>query len=100
VATGLFGAACVICGLVFDCALRLMHVTVLFLVLDNLAIQLVGEAVNRRVHVSVFGLYENVLAAQVDVGFDDVLELFTVMMTLMSMTWSKWRLTRSILDTT
>src|SRR5688500_695098 len=47
----------------------------LFLVLDDLAVELVYESVDRGVHVVRGGLAENVAAAHVHRGFDLLLQL-------------------------
>ena len=60
----------------FDGTLRLMDIAVFFLVLDYLAVEFVGEAVNRCIHVGIFSLNKNILAAQVNIGFHDVFEFF------------------------
>jgi hypothetical protein len=42
---------------------------VLFLVLDDGAIELIGQTVDRRVHVRIDAFAENILAAHVDARF-------------------------------
>src|SRR6185437_14628254 len=47
----------------------------LLLVPQHLAVELVGEQVDRRVHIGIDALGVEVLAADVHVGFDDLLQL-------------------------
>lgn len=62
--------------LVLDPAMGLVRLAVFFLVFPDLPIQFVGEAVNGRVHIRILCLDENILTAQMHVGFYRVPEFF------------------------
>jgi hypothetical protein len=64
------------------------------LVLQHLAVELVDEPVDGRVHVRVARLHVDVLAGQVHVRLDLWSSFSTVTITFTSITWSKCRLIR------
>ena len=63
------------CGKALD-ARGVLAVREALLVPDHLAVELVHEPVDRGVHVAVVGLHVDVLARQVHVGLDALVELF------------------------